>query len=316
MPQFRRAVRFLLIFTGFIVGASIAIAAYFSRWLVNPPRQRLWATPADIGLSFEEVVFPARDGLRLSGWFIPAQGEGTARPTVILVHGWPWNRLGEAADNLLTVVNRSRPVDLLRLSHALQGAGYNVFSFDLRNHGESADAPPVTFGLYEADDLLGALDYLGQRSDVAQDRIGVVGFSMGGNALLYALPHSGQIKAAAAIQPTSAGIFATGYAYDLLGPLSKLVLPLTVLFYRAMGGLPFRAIEPIFAAASAGATPILFVQGIGDRWGSVDNVAQMVAATPNAVPPVYVESQNRYDGYQHVVDHPELLIDFFQQHMG
>jgi fermentation-respiration switch protein FrsA (DUF1100 family) len=41
-------------------------------------------SPADHGLAYEDVHFQSRDGLRLGGWFIPAN---SARGTVIFCHG-------------------------------------------------------------------------------------------------------------------------------------------------------------------------------------------------------------------------------------
>src|SRR4029453_11441497 len=38
----------------------------------TPRRQ----TPTDAGLEYESVTFPATDGVKLSGWFIPPQGGG------------------------------------------------------------------------------------------------------------------------------------------------------------------------------------------------------------------------------------------------
>ena len=35
-------------------------------------------SPADYGLPFEEVAFPARDGVPMRGWFIPAPQDGQA----------------------------------------------------------------------------------------------------------------------------------------------------------------------------------------------------------------------------------------------
>lgn len=72
MNLFRRAIRFFLIVAGLVAAVVAAATAFFLRYLLRPPRQPLWATPEDAGMPFEEVEFPARDGLRLSGWFIPA----------------------------------------------------------------------------------------------------------------------------------------------------------------------------------------------------------------------------------------------------
>jgi dipeptidyl aminopeptidase/acylaminoacyl peptidase len=294
------------------------ITAFFARFLIKPPRQRLWMTPADLGLPFEEVHFPARDGLRLSGWFIPSKraNKQGADTTVIMVHGWPWNRLGSANENILNKIPGSVPLDLIHLTHALHTAGYNVFMYDTRNHGQSAAAGPVTFGLNEANDLLGAVDYLSGRDDIDNGRLGVVGFSSGANAILYALPHTDQLKAAVAVQPSSPRVFTTRYAQWLLGPLGVPVVWLVDLIYQMTSGMRLNAIEPIFAAAGAGKTPILFVQGLGDPWGAVKNVAEMAAATPLTIEPIFVESNGRFGGYQYVIDHPEIVAAFFRNQIG
>lgn len=312
MTLFRRVIRFFLALLGFIAGLVLALAVFLVRQMVRPPRQALWATPQDAGMDYEDVEFPARDGLRLSGWFLPAETTGT-QPVIVLLHGWPWNRLGQAADTLLANLSGAMPVDLLRLAHRLHQEDYNVLMFDLRNHGQSAQSAGVTFGLQEANDVLGALDYLAGRPDVDQERIGVVGFSMGANALLYALPAAERIKAAVAVQPTSPTVFAPRYARDLLGPLGKPTLALAEQIYRQLTHLSLGSVEPVMAAAGAGERPILYVQGKGDRWGSVSNVAHMVEKTPNAVAPLFVDSHHRYGGYRYVVNHPEVLVDFFER---
>jgi uncharacterized protein len=311
MSLFYRALRGLLFIIGFVAGLVGIMVAFFARYMIKPPRQRLWAAPSDIGLAYEKIEFPARDGYRLSGWFVPAKAE--KGPTIVLIHGWPWNRLGNAADDALSDISGSAPVDFLRLAYTLHHAGYHLLLFDLRNHGESVAAPPVTFGLQESNDLLGALDYLNGREDVDQERIGAMGFSMGANTVLYSLPRTNRIRAAVLVQPTSVKLFAGRFAYDLLGPLSKLVLPLVDLVYTAAYGLHFGAIEPIMAAAGAGNTPILYVQGTGDRWGSLNNVQQMAAVTPGAVEPLFVETVHRFEGYQYLIDNPRPALQFFRE---
>ncbi|HSH04901.1 MAG TPA: alpha/beta fold hydrolase [Anaerolineae bacterium] len=317
MNLFRRMVRFVLLVSGFVAGLSAVLAAMLARFLLAPPRQKLWSDPGDVGLEFDDVTFPARDGLRLSGWFVPGEGvaEG-ARPTVVLVHGWTWNRLGDAADTLASHLSNSTSVDLLRLMHALQQSGYNVFMFDMRNHGLSGDAPPVTFGLTEAADLLGALDYVQGRPEAAGQPIGVTAFSMGGNALLYALPQTEAVTAAVAVQPTNMKLFFQRYVHDVMGPLGKVILPVAEQMYLLGGGVPWQDVDPLMASTRAGKTPILYVQGIGDQWGSLDNVARMVASTPKTAPPIYVQTGHRANAYQHLVNNPDILIRYFRQHLG
>lgn len=315
MRLFRRVLRWFFFLLGLLAGLVTAVAAYFAQRMIKPARQRLWATPGDLGLAYEDVTFPAQDGIRLSGWFVPAADGRRDGATVILLHGWPWNRLGLMTDDVVSGLDGSRPVDLLRLAFKLQQTGYHVLMFDLRNHGESADAPPVTFGWQEANDLLGALAYLHGRAEVNPARIGAVGFSMGANTILYTLPQTDGIKTAVAVQPASAANYVSRYGEDLLGSLSLVTVPLVEALYQAAGGLRFAAMQPAFPASGAGAVPVLFVQGEGDRWGSMDDVAQIAAKVPQAHGPLFVEATHRFDGYQHVVDHPEIVLDFLAENL-
>jgi pimeloyl-ACP methyl ester carboxylesterase len=314
--SFRRALRWFFWITGFIAALIAAIAAFFAKRIISPPRLALWANPGDLGLAYDDVQFPAQDGVRIAGWFIPGPAESMRHgATIVLIHGWPWNRLGETADDLFANLTGEKPVDLLRLAYSLHQAGFNVLMYDMRNHGESAAAPPVAFGQEEAKDLLGAIAYLHGRTDVAPHRIGVIGFSMGANSLLYALPQTDQIKAAVAVQPTTLAVFSQKYGRDLLGPLSIVILPVAEFFHQMAGGLYWSAYRPSFAAAGAGSTPILFVQGNGDRWGDVEDVAQMAEAAPNARGPLFVDSDGRFGGYQYLIDNPQVVVSFFEQEL-
>lgn len=316
MNLFRRVVRFVFFLFGLAAGVVAGLAAFIAQRMIRPERQQLWLTPEDLGLPYEKIHFPAQDGLRLAGWFLPAANPDVRdRATVVMVHGWPWNRLGEAATDLVSNLSSASPVDLMRLALTLHREEYNVLMFDLRNHGESAAKPPVMFGLQEARDLLGALAYLKDRDDVNADKIGVVGFSVGANTLLYALPYTKDIKAGVAVQPTTPSVFAEGFASYLLGSLGKLVMPLAEMFYVAAGGIRLADYRPAAAAAGAGDTPVLFVQGEGDRWGNVADVEGMAASAPRGGRALVVEGMHRFDGYQHVLDHPGLVLDFFETNL-
>ena len=125
MSFLRRIISLLLILLGLLAALIAGLALFFTRMLVRPPRQPLWETPAEYGLPFEDVQFPARDGLRLSGWFIPRKDDiqEDESSTIVLVHGWPWNRLGTTAKNLFTDLPGASPLRFLPLVKSLHEAG-------------------------------------------------------------------------------------------------------------------------------------------------------------------------------------------------
>lgn len=315
MRLWRRVVRGVLFLVGLLAAFVLFITAVLARRMVRPPRLPLWATPADVGMPFEDVQFVAADGLSLSGWFIPAVVGAPPKGTIVLVHGWTWNRLGsDASERLISQLLGSEAADLLRLALALYQDGFQVLMFDWRNHGTSEAAPPVSFGPEEAQDLLGALAYLEGRADVDNGRIGVVGFSVGSNVLLYALPHTHLIRAAIAVQPTTLTTFSQRYGRHVFGWLGQVIFPLAEQIYRWQGGRPLADVQPVVAAAHAGPVPVLFVQGSGDPWGSAADVSQMASATPAAPIPLFVEASRRSDSYHYLINNPKIVTSFFEQH--
>mgnify|MGYP003618451981 FL=1 len=313
---FRRVMRLLGLAAGLLAGAAAVVVGLFTRRMVAPSRQPLWATPAEMGLEYENVEFPARDSVRLSGWFLPAARDGGRDgATIVLVHGWAWNRLGDAASDVLADLSGTTPVELLRLAHALHYEGYHVLMFDLRNHGQSAAQRPVTFGQSEANDLLGALAWLHTRPDVNAGRIGAIGFSMGANAILHALPQTDDLRAAIAVQPATAAVFAEGYAVDLFGVAGRLALPLVEAAYAAVAGVRLDALQPAFAAGGAGSTPVLFIQCKADQWGSLDDANRLAGATPGGEGPLFVDGNHRYEGYQYIIENPRIAATFLGQYL-
>lgn len=297
--------------------ALLGMVAVSARLIISPGRQPVWTTPKEVGLDYEDIAFPAQDGVRLKGWFVPAAGARERRAaTVVMVHGWPWNRIGTRANNPLKDLPGSKPINLLPFVKALHGEGYNVLMFDMRNFGESAADRPITSGWREKRDLLGAIDYALQRPEVDADRLGAIGFSMGGNTVLFALPHTTRLKAAVSVQPNTSAVFSARYAKSKLGPLRFIVSPLVEILYRLSGSPKTDWIEPIYAVAGARDTPVLYVQGSDDPWGSADDVRRMVAATPNAVEPLFPKADHRFGGYQYVIDHPQEVLDFLRQYLS
>ena len=115
-------------------------------------------TPDELSLEFEEVWFETSDGLRLSGWFLPARGK--PKGTVVHFHG--------------NAANVSRHIELVEW---LPGAKYNVLMFDYRGYGKSQGKVTREGTILDGH---AAIDYALSRSDVDPKRLFAFGQSIGG----------------------------------------------------------------------------------------------------------------------------------------
>lgn len=130
----------------------------FQNKIIYHPNKTITQTPASIGLGYKRVNFKSIDGIKLSGWFIPAQKE---RGIVLFCHGNAWNI--------------SSFMDTIKLYNKLD---LSFFIFDYRGFGES-DGFPSEYGTYlDAD---GAWHYLTESLEIPADKIIYIGRSLGGS---------------------------------------------------------------------------------------------------------------------------------------
>jgi uncharacterized protein len=278
--------------------------------MIRSRRRPIDRTPADVGLEYEDVTFSATDGVELRGWFIPRAGaEDGPGPVVIYLHGWLWTRLGNKS-GLVPFVDRD--VDFLPSTRGLHDAGYHVLLFDMRNHGESGSDLPCTYGPREARDFCGAVRAMRTRAEVDENRIGGLGCSMGGNAILYGTPECQPVKALLAVQPTRLWVFNTNFARTELGPMGPAMVKPTDLLFRAWRRpLPSKH-DPAVPARNLGDTVVRYVQGTGDPWGTMEIIEEFARVTPNTESVVRFESAGRYEGYRYVNEAVDDVVDFFR----
>ena len=141
---------------GLYVGLAAMVFVSQSR-LVYYPQRGIIATPGQIGLSYDAVTFEAADGVRLSGWFVPAEAP---RGVILFCHG--------------NAGNISHRLESIRVFHRL---GLSTFIFDYRGYGQS-EGRPTEQGTYL--DAEAAWRYLVQERRVAPTEIIVFGRSLGG----------------------------------------------------------------------------------------------------------------------------------------
>jgi fermentation-respiration switch protein FrsA (DUF1100 family) len=118
--------------------------------------------PSDIGLTYEPVTFKTDDGLKLTGWYVPAE---KAQMTVLFCHG--------------NGGNMTHRLDSLNILNEL---GLNCFIFDYRGYGKSRGKPSEN-GTYL--DAQAAWKWLTKTKDIAPENIIIFGRSLGGSIASY-----------------------------------------------------------------------------------------------------------------------------------
>ncbi len=132
----------------------------------------------------ERITFRAYDNLNLCGMFLFGDHGGRPKGMVIFAH--------EFSSDLYSCARYCRP---------LLAAGYDVFSFDFRGHGESKGEPDYQPRQWPSDrevnDMLGAIawveNWLEQQGRPVE--VGIFGISRGAGAGILASQHNPAVKA-------------------------------------------------------------------------------------------------------------------------
>ena len=224
--------RRLLFFTGLLSAALAGCNGMF----FFPYRTQV-LSPDELGLKYEDVYFPARDGTRLHAWFLPA--ESRPRGTILFLHG--------NAENISTHIMSVR---------WLPAQGFNVFLPDYRGYGTSAGTPSVE-GVQ--DDVNSALRTLLARPDVDPDRLVVFGQSLGGAIAIYNVAHSPYRRHIRGLAVESAFASYRGIAREKLAAF-WLTWPLQY----PLSWLVSDRYSPAAAVAGISPIPLLIIQGDHD----------------------------------------------------
>ncbi|MCP4130122.1 MAG: alpha/beta fold hydrolase [bacterium] len=172
-----------------LVSAAIIVLILFFSWgfarmWCKPSKKKISKTPGHYNLSYEDISFTSNNK-KINGWFVPGKRTGKdmkkdmiKNPLIILVHGWS-----------------SNASDMLPLANHYYDAGFSLLLYNARGHGSSENDGPVTIKKF-IEDLTAGIDYIEQRNDVDISRLGVVGHSVGGSAVINAVSFDKRIKAA------------------------------------------------------------------------------------------------------------------------
>ncbi len=159
---------YIRILIGFGLIISVVVVVYLfsalyrfimqSHYIYYPFKQ-ISATPFDMRLYFEEIMFRSADGVNLSGWFIP---RGSRKRVLLFLH--------ENGGNVST--------GLTLIDYFSRKLGLSVFIIDYRGYGKS-EGKPTEMGTYL--DARAAWEYLLNSRKIDPGNIIIYGRSLGGS---------------------------------------------------------------------------------------------------------------------------------------
>jgi len=253
-----------------VTAATLLLLLVMLRWFehsqVYHPTRALETTGRELGRPFEEVPFRAGDGVRLHGWFFPADSASPrARWAVLVCHG-----------------NGGNISHRLDLCAALLRTGAAVFLFDYRGYGRS-EGRPGEEGTYR--DAQAACAWLRQKG-FPGECILAFGESLGGGVaseLALREPLGGLILQGTFTSIADIGVelfpwlpvrWFNTILYDTRAKLPRIRVPVLIMHSRQDSLARFGHAEANFAAANE---PKLLWELTGDHNEAVEDAQRFLA---------------------------------------
>jgi hypothetical protein len=294
----------------------------FADGFSSPRRSPVLHWPSEQGLEYEDVTFPALDGVPLEGWFIPAPGSGKLvianhplgfSRSGIPTHLQPWHADWAPSGN-------GFDVDLVPDYKILHDAGYNVLAYDLRNHGLSsaANGGVVTHGFTEGRDVAGSLEYARTRPGTRGMVIGLFSRCMGAVSTFAAMTRFPAafdgVRCLVSPQPVTPRFIAER-RLAVMGLGGRLDDFNTLLRLRTSIGLE-RRIPQEWARSVR--VPTFLYQVRGDTLTDSSDVQAMFDNIPVTDKKLqWIEGTTaRWDGYLEFQRRPQPMLDWFARHMS
>ncbi len=254
--------------------------------------------------SVEDIFFPSRDGTTIHGMIVKPADFHTGRtyPTVLWIHGGP--NLQDSHG--LRFATYAPTLD----RQWFAAHGYVVLAVNYRgSSGRGAafsSAIAGDWGNKEVSDLLAGVDYVVNEKIADRERLGIGGWSYGGNLTDYVIALDGRFKAA--ISGAGSGNSLAMYGSDEYS-----------LQYNAEMGPPWRRLDrwlrvsyPLLHANRI-KTPTLFLGGEKDFNVPIVGSEQMYEALRTLGVPTQLVI---YPGQFHELTRPSYIKDRLQRYLG
>lgn len=224
------------------VGIGGLLIGVITSWQLGAQLVRPVNRPVPLPAGFPaQVVSLPGPGHAIAGWWLDQGGDS---PVVLLLHSV-----------------RADRSSMLSRAKLLLGRGFSVLLIDLQGHGETPGVA-ITLGSRESEDVRAAFRWL--KRTVPSRRIGVIGCSLGGAAVLLSPQPSGfDAVVLEAVYPRVPRAIENRVRLRL-GPLAPVLTPLLLVQLQPRLHLSPRDLEPIRSIDRLG-SPVLVVAGSLDQ---------------------------------------------------
>lgn len=284
--------------------------------LAKPVRTPILRKPDEYGLEFEEVTFPASDGVELHGWFIP----GSSNKLIIHNHFSPASRYGFPGHMKNFEASGGFEVNFLPKYKALHDAGYNILTYDMRNHGESDSSPNELCGVgyWEWQDVIGSLEFARTWEKTRGMAISLQSMCMGANSTLRAMEKRPDafvgINSWILIQPLH-GQTCVERSCEAMGIDIEEGLREFAPINEDLTGLTFQDhnMRPLIKHVKIPTLMLQVRQDMVSRESDIQELFDMLEVEDKDL--IWIEDTPwRFHGYTYFSEHPEKMIEWYDAH--
>ena len=285
--------------------------------LAKPVRTPILRKPDDYGMEYEEVTFSAIDGVKLKAWFLPSSSNNL----IIHNHFSPASRYGFPGHMKNFEASGGFEVNFLPKYKALHDAGYNILTYDMRNHGESESSPNEICGVgyWEWQDVVGSIQFAKSWEKTEGMDISLQSMCMGANSTLRAMQEQPQIfdsiKSWILIQPLH-GQTCIERSCEAMGINVAAGIAEFAPINKELTGLSFEDhnMRPLIKYVKIPTLMLQVRQDMVSRESDIQEIYDMLEVEDKDI--IWVEDTPwRFHGYTYFSEHPEKMVEWYDRYM-
>ena len=259
---------------------------------IMPPRLKIYLTPKDIGLPYENIILKTSDGKKLKGWLIYSK---KSKGIIICLHGYPANK-----SDILSVVEFFYPE-------------FSLLLFDFRAHGES-EGKVCYFGLKEYLDVKSAIDFIKGDERTKNLKIGIWGYSFGGAVGIISASKFNDIKCVVSDSAFANFPDMVKNYYKNLGPLKYIFSSFSIFLGKYVFRSDFKLNSPENFISNV-KCPVLIIHSRNDEFVPFSH-AQKLYERANQPKEIYVvEGPHTGLDRAYTEEYREKVKNFFKKYL-